>query len=108
MKFLVVAAALAIGAFAATTPTSTSLAPLNNAAAAPSLAPLNNAVVSPVSDHGFPPPPPPHRQCSAPEYICKPNLSGWFVCDIEGNFISGGDCNDGTRCKEIGGLPFCI
>ncbi|KAI0541121.1 hypothetical protein GGR58DRAFT_458044 [Xylaria digitata] len=46
--------------------------------------------------------------CTAPSYVCKPDLSGWLVCNVDGTFLDGGACPKDTKCKPINNLPYCV
>ncbi|KAI0447789.1 hypothetical protein F4803DRAFT_545846 [Xylaria telfairii] len=47
-------------------------------------------------------------QCTPPSYVCKPDHSGWLVCNIDGTFLDAGVCPKGTKCKPINNLPYCV
>ncbi|KAI1163629.1 hypothetical protein F5B18DRAFT_618566 [Nemania serpens] len=47
-------------------------------------------------------------QCTPPSYVCKPDNSGWLVCNVDGTFLDGGACPKGTKCAPIDNLPYCI
>ncbi|OTB06324.1 hypothetical protein M426DRAFT_9811 [Hypoxylon sp. CI-4A] len=46
--------------------------------------------------------------CSPPAYACKPDFSGWLVCNVDGFYIDGGDCAPDAWCEYINNLPYCI
>ncbi|KAI1660133.1 hypothetical protein F4813DRAFT_387001 [Daldinia decipiens] len=46
--------------------------------------------------------------CTPPAYICKFDFSGWLVCNVDGSFLDGGDCPEGTVCEYINDLPYCV
>ncbi|KAI1381800.1 hypothetical protein F4677DRAFT_439611 [Hypoxylon crocopeplum] len=46
--------------------------------------------------------------CEPPSYICKPDFTGWLVCNVEGRFLDGGSCEPDAWCEYIDGLPYCI
>ncbi|KAI1130563.1 hypothetical protein F5Y10DRAFT_263074 [Nemania abortiva] len=49
-----------------------------------------------------------YTQCSPPSYACKPDHSGWLVCNVDGTFLDGGVCPKGTKCTYIDNLPYCV
>ncbi|KXJ86836.1 hypothetical protein Micbo1qcDRAFT_208619 [Microdochium bolleyi] len=50
----------------------------------------------------------PAAQCKPPQYACKPNNSGWLVCNVDGTWLDGGSCPPKTTCKPINNLPYCV
>ncbi|KAI8635198.1 hypothetical protein F5Y19DRAFT_406936 [Xylariaceae sp. FL1651] len=49
-----------------------------------------------------------YPECTPPAYACKPNNSGWLVCNVDGKWLDGGVCPKGTSCKPINNLPYCV
>ncbi|KAH7018472.1 uncharacterized protein B0I36DRAFT_336013 [Microdochium trichocladiopsis] len=49
-----------------------------------------------------------HPQCTPPQYACKPDASGWLVCNVDGTWLNGGVCPLKTTCKPINNLPYCV
>ncbi|KAI0878996.1 hypothetical protein GGS24DRAFT_317237 [Hypoxylon argillaceum] len=47
-------------------------------------------------------------QCTPPSYVCKPDNSGWLVCNVDGTFLDAGVCPKGTKCTSIDNLPYCV
>ncbi|KAI1190042.1 hypothetical protein F5B17DRAFT_129252 [Nemania serpens] len=47
-------------------------------------------------------------ECTPPAYACKPDKTGWLVCNVDGTFLDGGACPKGTKCTPINNLPYCI
>ncbi|KAI1766255.1 hypothetical protein GGR53DRAFT_528924 [Hypoxylon sp. FL1150] len=47
-------------------------------------------------------------RCSPATYICKPDFTGWLVCNVDGFFVDGGNCDTAAWCEYIDGLPYCI
>ncbi|KAI1394055.1 uncharacterized protein F4822DRAFT_439836 [Hypoxylon trugodes] len=47
-------------------------------------------------------------ECTPPAYACKPDFTGWLVCNVDGWFIDGGNCDGNTWCQYIDGLPYCV
>ncbi|KAI1779714.1 hypothetical protein F4818DRAFT_453714 [Hypoxylon cercidicola] len=47
-------------------------------------------------------------ECSPPSYACKPDFSGWLVCNVDGFYLDGGSCAPEAWCEYINGLPYCI
>ncbi|KAI1643884.1 hypothetical protein F4815DRAFT_445040 [Daldinia loculata] len=46
--------------------------------------------------------------CTLPAYVCKPDFSGWLVCNLDSHFLDGGNCPEGTACEYINDLPYCV
>ncbi|KAI2614134.1 uncharacterized protein GGS25DRAFT_516988 [Hypoxylon fragiforme] len=46
--------------------------------------------------------------CTPPEYICKPDFTGWLVCNVDGHYLDGGNCDGDTWCEYINDLPYCV
>ncbi|KAI0203753.1 hypothetical protein F4808DRAFT_415648 [Astrocystis sublimbata] len=46
--------------------------------------------------------------CTPPSYVCKPDYSGWLVCNVDGTYLDGGVCPKGTKCQSIDNLPYCV
>ncbi|KAI1348168.1 hypothetical protein F5Y01DRAFT_293049 [Xylaria sp. FL0043] len=49
-----------------------------------------------------------YPQCTPPSYVCKPDHSGWLVCNVDGTYLDGGSCPKGTTCEPINNLPYCV
>ncbi|KAI0844089.1 hypothetical protein F5Y00DRAFT_274499 [Daldinia vernicosa] len=49
-----------------------------------------------------------NESCTLPAYICKHDFKGWLVCNVDGKFLDGGDCAEGTTCQYINDLPYCV
>jgi hypothetical protein len=56
----------------------------------------------------------PGRICNPGTYSCAlnptTNAPGWKICDVNGQFVYGGDCPPSTVCKfyEASGSPYCV
>ncbi|KAI1847720.1 hypothetical protein JX265_009149 [Neoarthrinium moseri] len=50
----------------------------------------------------------PKPECTPPSYACKPDNSGWLVCNVDGKWLDGGACPAKTTCKPINNLPYCV
>ncbi|KAI2618807.1 hypothetical protein GGR54DRAFT_604651 [Hypoxylon sp. NC1633] len=53
-------------------------------------------------------PPRQYLECSPPSYGCKPDFTGWLVCNINGTWLDGGCCESDQWCESLDGLPYCI
>ncbi|KAI0020221.1 hypothetical protein F4780DRAFT_779777 [Xylariomycetidae sp. FL0641] len=47
-------------------------------------------------------------ECTPASYACKPHNQGWLVCNVDGTWLNGGSCENGTSCEYIDGLPYCV
>ncbi|KAI1398341.1 hypothetical protein F4819DRAFT_489679 [Hypoxylon fuscum] len=56
--------------------------------------------VAPREEVGF--------ECEPPAYACKPDFTGWLVCNVDGFYLDAGDCAPEAWCEYIDGLPYCI
>ncbi|KAK7981692.1 hypothetical protein PG984_009601 [Apiospora sp. TS-2023a] len=47
--------------------------------------------------------------CTPPSYACKPDHSGWLVCNVDGSWLNGGSCPKHTTCSTSpqNNLPYC-
>ncbi|KAI0010494.1 hypothetical protein F4779DRAFT_308618 [Xylariaceae sp. FL0662B] len=50
----------------------------------------------------------PAPECTPPQYACKPDNSGWLVCNVDSTWLDGGNCPEHTTCKPINNLPYCV
>ncbi|KAI1338544.1 hypothetical protein F5Y15DRAFT_416768 [Xylariaceae sp. FL0016] len=49
-----------------------------------------------------------YGECAPATYACKPDGSGWLVCNVDSTWLDGGICPKGTGCTyESNNLPYC-
>ena len=48
--------------------------------------------------------------CTPGKYQCNAGSTGWEVCDVLGTWVTGGECQSGTKCtfNAANGSPYCI
>lgn len=47
-------------------------------------------------------------ECTPGTYGVTPGGGGWMVCDVNGQWVYGGDCPPNTRALMVGGMPYCV
>ncbi|KAH8778586.1 hypothetical protein F5883DRAFT_639084 [Diaporthe sp. PMI_573] len=50
---------------------------------------------------------PAHSQCTFGQYVCSTDGLSIKQCDIFGNLVTIGPCPDGSKCSNIGTIPYC-
>ncbi|KAJ0124796.1 hypothetical protein N8I77_005784 [Diaporthe amygdali] len=46
-------------------------------------------------------------QCTFGQYVCSKDGLSILQCDITGNLVTIGPCPDGSKCSNIGDIPYC-
>ncbi|KUI53258.1 hypothetical protein VP1G_00629 [Cytospora mali] len=46
-------------------------------------------------------------QCTFGQYVCSKDGLSILQCDINGQWVEIGPCPDGSKCSNIGDIPYC-